>query len=70
MKCHTKMMLEAGVLPTKVEGKLKNLTAEQEKLEEEAEVELLAAKMLSSINKSSTSGDIYGDGDQSPLKGW
>ena len=64
------MMLEAGVLPTKVEGKLKNLTAEQEKLEEEAEVELLAAKMLSSINKSSTSGDIYGDGDQSPLKGW
>lgn len=63
-------MSEEGLLTTKVKRECEELIAEQEKLEEEAEVEFLAAKMLSSNNKSSTSGDIYGDGDQSPLKGW
>ena len=63
------MMSDAGILTTKSKRKCKELISEQEKLEEEAEVEL-SAKMLSSINNSSTSDDICGDGDQSPLKGW
>ena len=33
-----------------------------------SEAELMA-KMLSSVNNDSSGGDIYGDGDQSPLKG-
>ena len=48
--------------------KYEKLIAEQERLEEDSEVELLV-KMLSCVNDDSSSGDIYGDGDQSPLKG-
>lgn len=62
------MMLDAGILTTQDKKNLKELIEEQEDLEKEAELELSAAKMSISI-KSSTSGDIYDDGDQSPLKG-
>ena len=68
MKRQTKMMLDAGILTTQDKKNLKELIEEQEDLEKEAELELSAAKMSISI-KSSTSGDIYDDGDQSPLKG-
>ena len=62
-------MLDAGILTTQDKKKFEELIEEQEDLEKEAELELLAAKMSISINKSSTSGDTYDDGDQSPLKG-
>ena len=69
MKRQTKTMLDAGILTTQDKKKFEELIEEQEDLEKEAELELLAAKMSISINKSSTSGDTYDDGDQSPLKG-
>ena len=62
------MMLDPGILTTQNKKNLEELIEEQEDLEKEAELELSAAKMSISI-KSSTSGDIYDDGDQSPLKG-
>lgn len=68
MKRFTEMMSEAGMLKAKDKRKYEKLIAEQERLEEDSEVELLA-KMLSSANYDSNSGNIYGDGDQSPLKG-
>ena len=62
-------MLDAGILTTQDKRDLEELIKEKEELEEEAELELSTAKMSVSINKSSTRGDIYDDGDQSPLKG-
>ena len=59
---------DAGMLKAEDKRKYEKLIAEQERLEEDSEVELLV-KMLSSVNDDSSSGDIYGDGDQSPLKG-
>ena len=68
MKRFTEMMSDAGMLKAKDKRKYEKLIAEQERLEEDSELELLA-KMLSSVNDDSSSDDIYGDGDQSPLKG-
>ena len=68
MKRFTEMMSDAGMLKAKDKRKYEKLIAEQERLGEDSEVELLA-KMLSSVNDDSRSDDIYGDGDQSPLKG-
>lgn len=62
-------MLDAGILTTQDKRDLEELIKEKEELEEEAELELSTAKMSVSINKISTRGDIYDDGDQSPLKG-
>ena len=66
MKAITEMMSAAGILGDKQKRECEKLIGEQEKLEEEAESELLV-KILN--YSDSSSGDIYGDGDQSPLKG-
>ena len=66
MKRITEMMSAAGILGDEKKRECEKLIAKQEKLEEEAESELLA-KILS--YSDSSSDDIYGDGDQSPLKG-
>ena len=59
MKRITEMMSDVDMLEDKEKKELEKLTAERESLEEEAETELLV----------NCSEDIYGDGDQSPLKG-
>ena len=64
MKEITEMMSNVGMLEDEEKRKCEKLIAERENLEEERE------RLVETLGYSdSCTIDIYGDGDQSPLKG-
>ena len=64
MKEITEMMSDVGMLENEEKRECEKLIAERENLEEKTE------RLVETLGYSdSCSTDIYGDGDQSPLKG-
>lgn len=65
MKEITEMMADVGMLENEEKRECKKLIAERENLEEETE------RLVETLGYSdSCSIDIYGDGNQSPVKVW
>lgn len=67
IKKYSKKMEKAGLLSSKMKSKYAKAIKEQQEVEKQAAAELMTRMLLRNCNV--VDDDLYGDGDQSPLKG-